>query len=70
MDNGVPIMHPFQGASTDINPEATRAVTKMEAAITQRITIRGYEGDAESDCRFCFFWEETQLGECRANMSC
>ncbi|CAI6039166.1 unnamed protein product [Clonostachys chloroleuca] len=66
MDNGAFIMHRCHGASTDINPEATRAVTKMKATITQRFTIQGCEVDAESDCRFCFFWEKTQLGEWRA----
>ncbi|KAK5293094.1 hypothetical protein LTR16_001772 [Cryomyces antarcticus] len=46
------------GASTEINPSATRATTKMEATITQRFTIHGCDVDAESDCRFCFFWEK------------
>ncbi|KAJ9649714.1 Vacuolar protease A [Coniosporium tulheliwenetii] len=57
MDKGAFIMHRCHGASTDINPEATRAVTKMKATITQRFIMEGCEVDAESDCRFCFFWE-------------
>ncbi|KAH7116324.1 hypothetical protein EDB81DRAFT_668803 [Dactylonectria macrodidyma] len=65
MDKGTFIMHRCHGLSTDINPEATRAVTKMKATITQRFTIDECEVDAESDCRFCFFWEKTG-GEWRA----
>ncbi|KIW72461.1 hypothetical protein PV04_00652 [Phialophora macrospora] len=56
MDAGAFIMHRCHGISTDISPDATRAVTKMKATITQRFTIQGCEVDAESDCRFCFFW--------------
>ena len=51
-------MHRCLGASTDINREATRAVTKMKATITQRFTIDGCEVDTEADCRFCYFWEK------------
>lgn len=58
MDNGAFIMHRCHGTSTDINSEATRAVTKMKATITQRFVLDGCEVDAESDCRFCFFWEK------------
>lgn len=58
MDNGAFIMHRCTGASTDINTEATRAVTKLKATITQRFEIDGCEVDAESDCRFCFFFEK------------
>ena len=58
MDNGAFIMHRCLGASTDINRQATRAVTKLKATITQRFTIDGCEVDAEADCRFCFFWEK------------
>ncbi|EMC92747.1 hypothetical protein BAUCODRAFT_261137 [Baudoinia panamericana UAMH 10762] len=58
MDNGAFIMHRCLGATTDINPEATRAVTKMKATITQRFQVEESEVDAESDCRFCFFWEK------------
>ncbi|KAL2358614.1 hypothetical protein BJ546DRAFT_960423 [Cryomyces antarcticus] len=58
MDKGAFIMHRCHGASTEINPSATRATTKMEATITQRFTIHGCDVDAESDCRFCFFWEK------------
>jgi len=56
MDKGAFIMHRCHGISTDINLDATRAVTKMKATITQRFVIDGCEVDAESDCRFCFFW--------------
>ncbi|KAK5065352.1 Vacuolar protease A [Exophiala bonariae] len=65
MDNGAFIMHRCHGISTDINPEATRAVTKMKATITQRFDLDGAEADAESDCRFCFFWIK-ENGEWRA----
>ena len=55
MDAGAFIMHRCHGISTDIDPTATRAVTKMKATITQRFNLDGIEADAESDCRFCFF---------------
>jgi len=58
MDKGAFIMHRCHGTTTDINLEGTRAVTKMKATITQRFTIDGAEVDAESDCRFCFFFEK------------
>ena len=58
MDNGAWIMHRIHGSTTDINTAGTRATTKMKATITQRFTIQGCEVDAESDCRFCFFWEK------------
>ncbi|KAF8861467.1 putative pathogenesis associated protein Pep2 [Acephala macrosclerotiorum] len=58
MDKGAFIMHRCHGTTTDINPDATRAVTKMKATITQRFTIDGCEVDAECDCRFCFFFEK------------
>jgi hypothetical protein len=58
MDKGAFIMHRIHGSTTDINPAATRAVTKMKATITQRFTLDACEVDAESDCRFCFFWEK------------
>lgn len=41
MDNGAFIMHRCHGTSTDVNVEATRAVTKMKATITQRFTVDG-----------------------------
>ena len=57
MDKGVFIMHRVHGTTTDINVAATRAVTKMKATITQRFEFGdGIEADAESDCRFVFFW--------------
>lgn len=37
----------------------------MKATITQRFEIDGCEADAESDCRFCFFWTK-ETGEWRA----
>ncbi|RFU24359.1 hypothetical protein B7463_g11978, partial [Scytalidium lignicola] len=30
----------------------------MKATITQRFDLNGIEADAESDCRFCFFWDK------------
>lgn len=65
MDKGAFIMHRCHGISTDINEHATRAVTKMKATITQRFDLDGIEADAESDCRFCFFWVKYE-GEWRA----
>jgi hypothetical protein len=60
-------MHRCHGISTDINRDATRAITKMKATITQRFVIQGCEVDAESDCRFCFFWIKlADSGEWRA----
>jgi hypothetical protein len=58
MDNGAFITHRIHGSSTDIDPMATKAITKMKATITQRFVLDGCEVDAESDCRFCFFWEK------------
>jgi hypothetical protein len=67
MDAGAFIMHRCHGISTDINRDATRAITKMKATITQRFVIQGCEVDAESDCRFCFFWIKlADSGEWRA----
>jgi hypothetical protein len=66
MDHGAFIMHRCHGISTDINVEATRAVTKMKATITQRFNLDGIEADAESDCRFCFFWMKMDNGEWKA----
>ena len=58
MDKGAFIMHRCLGASTDINPDATRAVTKLKSIITQRFVLDGCEVDADADCRFCFFFEK------------
>lgn len=67
MDNGAFIMHRVHGSTTDITPDAVRALTKMKATITQRFEIDGCEVDAEADCRFCFFWEKNVAdGEWRA----
>ncbi|KAH6699706.1 pathogenesis associated protein [Leptodontidium sp. 2 PMI_412] len=70
MDKGAFIMHRIHGSTTDINPEATRAVTKMKATITQRFVLpqagqekdKTCEVDAESDCRFIFFWQKEPAG--------
>lgn len=51
-------MHRCHGASTDINVEATRAVTKLKATITQRFKVDGVEFDMEAGCRFCFYFEK------------
>jgi hypothetical protein len=58
MDRGAFIMHRVHGSTTDINSEATRAVTKMKATITQRFILDGCEVDAESDCRFLFLFRK------------
>ena len=81
MDKGAFIMHRIHGSTTDITPDARRAVTKMKATITQRFELDGCEVDAEADCRFCFFWERVDLaaghgqgvgegqGECEHNLT-
>jgi len=67
MDKGAFIMHRCHGTTSDISPSLPRAVTKMKATITQRFVLDGCEVDAESDCRFCFFWEKDEKsGEWRA----
>ncbi|KAE8326307.1 hypothetical protein BDV39DRAFT_193802 [Aspergillus sergii] len=59
MDRGAFIMHRCHGTTTDITPDARRAVTKMKAMITQRFTLEdGIEVDIECDCRFCYFFEK------------
>lgn len=69
MDKGAFIMHRVHGSTTDIDPQGKRAVTKMKATITQRFegleAIGGgvCEADAESDCRFIFFWEKEPEGD-------
>ncbi|KAJ9478943.1 Pathogenesis associated protein Pep2 [Pseudozyma hubeiensis] len=55
MENGAFIMHRIHGSSVDIL--GNRAICKMKATITQRFSLDGIEVDAESDCRFCFFFE-------------
>ncbi|KAJ5653052.1 hypothetical protein N7490_000055 [Penicillium lividum] len=63
MDRGAFIMHRCHGITTDITPDARRAVTKMKATITQRFVLEdGIEVDVECDCRFCFFFEK--VDEC------
>lgn len=56
-------MHRCHGSTTDITPDAWRALTKLKATITQRFVLEGCEVDAESDCRFCFFWEKDGTGK-------
>jgi hypothetical protein len=68
MDAGAFIMHRCHGITTDIDQNATRAVTKMKATITQRFCLDGCEVDAESDCRFLFFWKNHR--DCQADESC
>jgi hypothetical protein len=68
MDKGAFIMHRIHGSTTDISPDGLRAVTKMKATITQRFELPAegggvMEADAESDCRFCFFWQKESEGE-------
>src|SRR6266536_1825410 len=71
MDKGAFIMHRIHGSTTDINLEATRAVTKMKATISQRFKMKTADGkdcevDAESDCRFCFLFERNGDGDWKA----
>ncbi|KAF5359982.1 hypothetical protein D9758_007590 [Tetrapyrgos nigripes] len=58
MDNGAHIMHRTHGSSVDI--QGNRAVVKMKATITQRFQLppTGVLVDADSDCRFCFFFQK------------
>ncbi|KAF4434804.1 pep2-like protein [Fusarium austroafricanum] len=65
VEKGSFIMHRCNGITTDITADATRAVTKMKATITQKFTLDGCEVDAESDCRFCFFWTK-ETGDWKA----
>ncbi|KAF5986339.1 pep2 [Fusarium coicis] len=61
------IIHRCHGITTDITVDATRAVTKMKATITQRFDLEGCQVDAESDCRFCFFWiKDPETGDWKA----
>ncbi|KAF7512661.1 hypothetical protein GJ744_000922 [Endocarpon pusillum] len=58
MAKGTFIMHRILGSTTDINSEATRAVSEMKATISQRFLLQTADGkdceaDTESDCRFC-----------------
>ena len=65
-EKGAFIMHRIHGTSVDILDN--RAVCKMKATITQRFTLDGVEVDAESDCRFCFFFESYGQGEWGAKL--
>ncbi|KIM91178.1 hypothetical protein PILCRDRAFT_811687 [Piloderma croceum F 1598] len=60
MDNGAFIMHRIHGSSVDIEEGGKRAVVKMKATITQRFELppKNVLVDAESDCRFCMFFEK------------
>ncbi|KAL9090483.1 MAG: hypothetical protein Q9165_005244 [Trypethelium subeluteriae] len=58
IDNGAFAMHRCHGITTDIDPFATRAVTKMKATITQRFVLDDCEVDAEADCRFLYFFSK------------
>ncbi|KAK5678028.1 hypothetical protein LTR17_027673 [Elasticomyces elasticus] len=70
MDCGAFIMHRCHGVTTDIGLDARRAVTKMKATITQRFEVDGCQVDAESDCRFCFFWEkDAESGDWKAHFT-
>lgn len=62
MDRGAFIMHRCHGVTSDIAPSGLLAVTKMKATITQRFVLDGCAVDAESDCRFCFFWRKETDG--------
>jgi hypothetical protein len=71
MDRGAFIHHRIHGSTTDINTDATRAVTKMKATISQRFVLKSADGkdcevDAESDCRFCFFFMRNKTNEWKA----
>src|SRR6202022_2489157 len=56
MDRGAFIMHRIHGTSVDL--QGNRAVAKMKATITQRFNLENCLVDAESDCRFCMFFEK------------
>ncbi|KAJ7261880.1 putative pathogenesis associated protein Pep2 [Mycena rebaudengoi] len=63
MDSGASIMHRVHGSSVDL--AGTRAVVKMKATITQRFSLPPNNTlvDAESDCRFCMFFEKDDSGK-------
>ncbi|KAJ7211180.1 putative pathogenesis associated protein Pep2 [Mycena pura] len=63
MDDGANIMHRVHGSSVDI--AGIRAVVKMKATITQRFELPpdSIFVDAESDCRFCMFFEKDSEGK-------
>lgn len=48
-------MHRENGTLVDLSPSQSRAVGKMKATITQRLSIDNITFDAECDCRFIFF---------------
>ncbi|KAJ7162911.1 hypothetical protein C8R46DRAFT_1101844 [Mycena filopes] len=62
MDAGAFIMHRVHGSSVDL--AGKRAVVKMKATITQRFELPpdSIAVDAESDCRFCMFFEKNSEG--------
>lgn len=67
-DRGVFVMYRCNGASTDIDLDGNRAVTKMNAVITQRFIIDGCEVDVEADCRFRYLWERDSSGGWKAKL--
>jgi hypothetical protein len=68
MDAGAFIMHRVYGTTTDILPDASRAVTKMKSSITQRFVLAGAEVDVDVEVRFCFFWEKDAAGDWKARL--
>ena len=48
-------MHRENGTLVDLNPSTSRAVGKMKATITQRLSSNNITFDVECDCRFIFF---------------
>ena len=65
MESGAFIMHRIHGTSVDLLGD--RAICKMKATITQRFSLDGIEVDAESDCRFCFFFERYTTSDGQSN---
>ncbi|KAJ7778580.1 PEP2-like protein [Mycena maculata] len=63
MDDGASIMHRVHGSSVDL--AGNRAVVKMKATITQRFKLPPNSAlvDAESDCRFCFFFRKDEMDQ-------
>lgn len=59
------IMNGYLGFTTDISREATLAVTKLEAIVTQRSEVDGCGMDAVADWRFCFFFDKGKTTETR-----
>lgn len=71
MDKGAFIMHRIPGSNADINSEATRSVSKMEATISHRPVLKTVVGkycaaDTDSDGRFCSLFQRMESGEWKA----